>query len=98
MGGAKEGLHWIGCGQGVDSTAEADAGQNRVSSRQCQAVTSKKTSSDTCKLPEIVSCATSGGRSHTLGNTARCSMNKEHQSFHASPFMTKKKLDVNKEM
>lgn len=33
---------------GVDS-AEGDTQQNRVSVRQCQAVTSKRTSSNTCK-------------------------------------------------
>lgn len=64
---AKGGLHWMGWGQGLDNAAETDTRQNRVSFRQCQAVTSKRTA---CKPPNKHCMYYQWARSHTPGNTA----------------------------
>lgn len=68
-----------GGGRGA-SQQKQNTGQNRLSAGQCQAVTSKRPSGNSCKSPTVISRTTSGRHSSLL--TTRASYPYELLSFH----------------
>ena len=85
-----------GGGRGT-SQQKQNTRQNRLSAGQCQAVTSKRPSGNSCKSPKVISRTTSGRHSVQWGTLPKALWRRSPQSFHSSSF-TPKWLHVNKDM